>query len=74
MRNCVGVLFLAAGIAMAQQPLPAPTFRTGTELVQLSVIARDKNGLPVADLRREEFQLFDKLGCLSRKRRNPTRR
>jgi len=59
MRNCVGVLFLAAGIAMAQQPLPAPTFRTGTELVQLSVIARDKNGLPVADLRREEFQLFD---------------
>jgi VWFA-related protein len=43
----------------AQQAAPAPTFRARTELVQVSVIAQDKQGKPVADLRREEFQLFD---------------
>jgi VWFA-related protein len=42
-------------------PTPAPDsiFRASTQLVQLSVIALDKNGKPVTDLRREEFEIFD---------------
>ena len=55
----IGTLFLAVELAAAQQSPPAPTFRTSTELVQVSVVAQDKQGKPVADLRREEFQIFD---------------
>src|SRR5277367_2073008 len=47
-------LFLLAAVAAAQ-----PSFRTETQLVQVSVIAQDKQGKPVANLRREEFQIFD---------------
>ena len=36
-----------------------PTFQTGVQLVQVNVVAQDKHGAPVADLRREEFRLFD---------------
>src|SRR5580704_16020268 len=53
-----GVLLLAGAAFAAQNP-PAPTFSTGTKLVQVSVVAQDKQGKPVADLRREEFQVFD---------------
>ncbi|HEY4362333.1 MAG TPA: VWA domain-containing protein [Bryobacteraceae bacterium] len=45
-------------IAAAQEPPPA-TFHAGTELVQVNVIAQDKQGKPVTDLRREDFQLLD---------------
>jgi VWFA-related protein len=51
-----GLLIFATAIAAAQQP---PTFRTRTELVQVNVVATDKQGKPVADLHREEFQVFD---------------
>ena len=56
MRKWIGLPLLTAVIAAAQQ---SPTFRVGTELVQVSVIAQDKQGKPVADLRREEFQILD---------------
>ena len=52
-------MFLTAVIAGAQQAPPEPTFHAGTELVQVSVVAQDKQGKPVADLRREEFRIFD---------------
>jgi VWFA-related protein len=51
------LLFLFAAAAFAQQP--GPTFRTGTELIQVSVVAQDKQGKPVMDLKREEFTLLD---------------
>jgi VWFA-related protein len=38
---------------------PEPVFRTSTQLIQVSVIAQDKTGNPVTDLRRDEFQIFD---------------
>ncbi len=38
---------------------PGTAFRTGVKLVQVSVIAQDRQGKPVADLRREEFQILD---------------
>jgi VWFA-related protein len=56
-------LFIVCGaqapLAAAQESPPAPTFRSGITLVQVSVIAQDKQGKPVAGLRREDFQIFD---------------
>ena len=52
----VCALVLMAGGAFAQT---APTFSTATRLVQVSVVPQDKQAKPVADLRREEFQVFD---------------
>jgi hypothetical protein len=46
-----------SSVFAAQQP-PAPAFRTGVELVQVSVIAQDNQGNPVTDLRREEFKIL----------------
>jgi VWFA-related protein len=46
----------------AAAPPPAPdsaVFRASTRLVQVNVIAQDKDGKPVTDLRRDEFQIFD---------------
>jgi len=61
MRGIIG-LCLAAGIAAGQQP-SSPTapavFHATSELVQVNVVALDKHGKPVSDLKREEFQLFD---------------
>jgi VWFA-related protein len=49
--------------AAAQWPAPGPApdsvFRASSQLVQVSVIAQDKDGKPVADLRRDEFQIFE---------------
>jgi VWFA-related protein len=50
---------LLAAMTMAAQQAPPATFRAGTQLVQLSVIAQDQQGNPVVDLRREEFKVFD---------------
>jgi hypothetical protein len=48
--KAIRALLLAAGIAAAQEAPSGPTFRAGTDLVQVSA---------VADLPREEFQIFD---------------
>jgi hypothetical protein len=45
--------------AAVAAPAPDPVFRAVTRLVQVSVIAKDKDGKPVTDLRRDEFQIFD---------------
>jgi VWFA-related protein len=50
--------------ALAQAPPPAagtdtPQFRTGTAVVVLDVVARDKKGRPVRDLRPEELQILE---------------
>ena len=37
-----------------------PIFRTTTRLIQVNVVALDKKGNPVTDLKKEDFQLFDK--------------
>jgi VWFA-related protein len=50
---------LALFMARVAFPAQDPTFQTGVQLVQVNVVAQDKQGKPVADLRREEFQLFD---------------
>jgi len=58
-KSAIAIACFGAVTAAAQQDRPAPTFRAGTELVQVSVVAVDKQGKPVADLRRDEFQIFD---------------
>ena len=43
----------------AQSPQGAPEFRTGTAVVLLDVVARDKKGRPVRDIKAEELQVFE---------------
>src|SRR5260221_5274985 len=49
--------------APAQQPQPAKQslykFRVESELVLVNVVARDKQGNPVTDLKREDFTLLE---------------
>jgi VWFA-related protein len=52
----IGLVFLAAVIATAQQD--TPTFSAGTKLVQVDVVARSKDG-PAAGLTKEDFRLLD---------------
>ena len=51
--------FIAIGSVLAGQAPTDPAFRATTKLVQVSVVAHDSKGAPVADLRREEFQILD---------------
>jgi VWFA-related protein len=55
----IAITFLLAMLAPAQQDPPQATFRAGTDLVQVNVVAQDKDGKPVTDLRRDDFQIFD---------------
>jgi VWFA-related protein len=63
MNKRAGLLWCMAASALRAQAPPAPTpdavFHATTKLVQVNVIAQDKQGKPVADLRREDFQIFD---------------
>ena len=66
MRRFVAFATLVFSVALvhAQTPPPAPAqatpeFRTGTAVVLLDVIARDKKGRPVRDLKREELQVLE---------------
>jgi VWFA-related protein len=58
MRRATYIALLATCALRAQQA-PDAVFKATTKLVQVIVIAQDKSGKPVADLRREEFQIFD---------------
>jgi VWFA-related protein len=60
---CVIFILLTAQAALvAQNPPSEPppaVFQSSTQLLQVRVIAEDKDGKPVTDLRQEEFQLRD---------------
>jgi hypothetical protein len=52
-------IFFCCMVAAAQQgqtPSETPTYRTGTRLVQVEVVVRDRNG-PVKGLTKEDFTL-----------------
>ncbi len=56
-RAAVLPIFVAA-IAAAQQDTPTPTFRAGTKLVEVDVVARSK-GAPATGLTKDDFTLLD---------------
>ena len=45
--------------AVAFQKTDAPIFRSTTRLIQVTVIASEKDGNPVTDLRKEDFELLE---------------
>ena len=47
-----------AGQAGQQKPQP-PTFRTGINFVRVDVIASDKDGKPVTDLKQADFEVME---------------
>ena len=58
----VAAVLLAAGLASPQQapkPEAAPVFPSGTQAVVLDVVARDKKGRTVTDLRPEEIEVLE---------------
>lgn len=56
-RAAVLPIFVAT-IASAQQNTPTPTFRSGTRLVEVDVVARS-NGAPATGLTKDDFTLLD---------------
>ena len=60
--SALAVLLAAERGASAQEPPPdlqAQVFRVETEVVVLDLVARDKKGHTVRDLRPEEVQVFE---------------
>ena len=64
--SVVAVLMLVtAGALVSTQERPAPqgggqpTFRTGVNIVRVDVIVTDKDGNPVADLNKDEFEIVE---------------
>jgi VWFA-related protein len=43
----------------AQDQAPPPVFRAAVDRVAVATMVRDRQGRPITDLRREDFQLFD---------------
>jgi VWFA-related protein len=57
--GCAGA-FLATVVAQAGQASPPDiTIRATTRLVEITVVAQGKHGVPVRDLLRENFKVFD---------------
>lgn len=54
----IAAFFLAASVASAQQDATTPTFRAGTKLIEVDVIAKTK-GAPAKSLTKEDFSLTD---------------
>lgn len=56
----IGVLLAGSIVENAQQAgQVAPTFRTGTTLIDFNIVAVDREGKPVTDLRRDEISIFE---------------
>src|SRR6266436_6382458 len=52
-------LVLSGASVVSQEPPTDYTFRSTTELVLVNVNARDRNGNPVRDLKREDFTILE---------------
>ena len=60
--GAVGVCAMAVGLLSGQTGPPsqsAVTLRTTTTLIQVNVVAHDKNGRVIGDIRKYEFEIFD---------------
>ena len=47
------------GLASQEPPLPSPVIRSTTRLVQLNVVVRNKKGVPIGGLTKDDFILLD---------------
>jgi VWFA-related protein len=54
------VISILAASTLLAQDASTPTIRVTTRLVQISVLAHDKRGEPVADLKKEDFTVYEK--------------
>jgi VWFA-related protein len=59
--SCVALALLCGGSLLSQAPPQEPplVLRSTTRLVQVSVVAKDKSGRPVAGLQKEDFVITD---------------
>ena len=48
-----------AGAGAPAEPAPQPRFRSGVEVVEVAVVARDSSGRPVTDLTRADLTLLE---------------
>ena len=55
-RLLAGMALMASAVA---QETPETTFRSTTKLVEITVVARDKQDRPVADLKQDDFEVLD---------------
>src|SRR5262245_47437663 len=55
----LSILLAAATFALPQLPQPPPTFRAGTDIVEVDVVVQDRSGRFIADLKPEEFILHE---------------
>jgi len=54
---CLGAL--SRVVATSQGQAPQVTFRAGVDYVRVDVVVTDRKGAPVADLRREDFEVSE---------------
>jgi VWFA-related protein len=54
------VAFVAGAAATGQEAQPAPTFKSGVDLVTVRAVVRDGRGRPVTDLNQQDFLLLDR--------------
>ncbi len=55
----VGALTAAVAGQSQETPVPGLTFKSGVDLVSVSVVVKDQKGRPVTGLTRKNFELFD---------------
>jgi hypothetical protein len=55
----VAIIICAAALASAQAPTPAPTLRSGINLVALTVTVERADGSYVSSLRSDDFRVFE---------------
>ena len=58
-RIAVSVALVPVTVAIAQAPVPSVTLRVNTQLVEVSVVVKDRHGNPVTDLKQSDFELYD---------------
>ncbi len=58
LRLTLAALSVVSAFAAQPQPPAGPIFRSGTHLVEVEVVVRDKNG-PINGLTREDFTVLD---------------
>jgi VWFA-related protein len=57
--SCCAAILLLTVLPCPAQQTETPTFRTGTTLIEFTIVALDNKGNPVTDLRKEEITILE---------------